>query len=249
MSALTDQILELFQKERYSQAFTLCLEYVDECQNAFMEALTVNTATDFAGSVILLSQICAEEKKPWKAVPKLDLASGCIRFLEDYMQDREMLASVCNSFGFAYEYAGFLPESLKYYTKSLEHGNSEVFLKDVVYSVFLLSLRVNNKIEESVLSSVKEKLRNEAVDELRKSAQESFSKMLLTDPIEKTEAFLSVRYEVEKTVDEMLSDFSDTSDSRPFCIRYWECKKSVLFEKFGISWRTPAECNPNVCFQ
>jgi hypothetical protein len=33
-----------------------------------------------------------------------------------------------------------------------------------------------------------------------------------------------------------------------YCHSYWPVKKRILMEKYGITWRTPAEMNPNVAF-
>ena len=82
---------------------------------------------------------------------------------------------------------------------------------------------------------------------MKKEAESAFDAMLLSDPIERSDAFLEIRYDLEKAVDEELTQGVDVD--RPFCFRYWDCKKRILKEKYGLEWRTPAECNPNVRFQ
>ena len=33
-----------------------------------------------------------------------------------------------------------------------------------------------------------------------------------------------------------------------FCHAYWEAKKKILKEDYGIDWMTPAELNPDNCY-
>tara|TARA_B100000315_G_C14395764_1_gene504145 strand:- start:641 stop:853 length:213 start_codon:yes stop_codon:yes gene_type:complete len=33
-----------------------------------------------------------------------------------------------------------------------------------------------------------------------------------------------------------------------FCHRHWEEKKRILKETYGISWKSPADMNPEICF-
>lgn len=33
-----------------------------------------------------------------------------------------------------------------------------------------------------------------------------------------------------------------------FCHLFWRTKKRILRERYGVPWRTPAELNPDVCF-
>ena len=33
-----------------------------------------------------------------------------------------------------------------------------------------------------------------------------------------------------------------------FCHSYWATKKSILKDKYGIDWKSPAEMNPQTCF-
>lgn len=247
MSALTDQILALYQKGAFSEAFDACLQYVEECKKEFSLALSVNSATAYAGSVILLSQLCGAEKKPWKAIPSLDGANGCLRFMEDYVQSREIVAETFQSFASAYEYAGFLPEAYACYKKALDRGLDVNFLKDAAYSAFILSLRVFGKIEESAKESALSIFTEEETQLLQEEAEKHFSELLLVDPVEKSEEYLKLRYQVEKAVDEALSESKDMET--PYFIRYWACKKKILLEQYGIDWKTPAECNPNVRFQ
>lgn len=64
------------------------------------------------------------------------------------------------------------------------------------------------------------------------------------DPIERTQKWEEVIYEVEKECDKRL-------EKQPrhmgFCFIYWSTKKTVLAER-GIVWRSPSLMNPGVMF-
>lgn len=64
------------------------------------------------------------------------------------------------------------------------------------------------------------------------------------DPVEDSEAYLSVIDEVERKLYDELKD-----ESRPmgFCFRYWAAKRAIL-EQYGITWRSPKMMNPRVMF-
>ena len=68
MKQLVEETLSLFEKGDFVSAEASCLEYIASCRDKFMEDLTVNTATDFLGSVTLLGQIYGNMKKPWKSL-------------------------------------------------------------------------------------------------------------------------------------------------------------------------------------
>lgn len=54
-----------------------------------------------------------------------------------------------------------------------------------------------------------------------------------------------VENEVDKKVEEILKD---EPRMLGFCHLYWATKKKILREDYGIIWHTPAECNPDVCY-
>ncbi len=246
-SNLSEKIISLFQSGKLQSAQEVCADYIDQCKTQFMEELTLDTATNFAGSVLLFSQLCAAEKKPWKATLYLNDANGCIRFLEDFMTHREMLASTCFSFASAYEYAAFFPEASQYYQKAIRYSNDVSVLEEALFSYLLMTLRIHDTIPKRDLDLVREKIDSKTLSEIKKEAKDAFSKLIATDPIEKEQTFLDIRYEVEKRVDAQLLETD--AENVPFCIRYWTSKKQILQDEFGITWRTPAECNPDIKFQ
>lgn len=54
-----------------------------------------------------------------------------------------------------------------------------------------------------------------------------------------------VEKEVDKKVKKMLKD---EPRRLGFCHLYWATKQKILREHYGIIWHTPAECNPDVCY-
>lgn len=67
---------------------------------------------------------------------------------------------------------------------------------------------------------------------------------LLFDPVERTEEWERVIYEVEKTVTGRLRWYRR---GMGFCFRYWSVKQEVLAQH-GISWQSPKSMNPRVMF-
>jgi len=94
---------------------------------------------------------------------------------------------------------------------------------------------------------------NEELTQLRDFIDESFpmeeyckkySKILKFDPIERTQKWEDVIYDVEQECAEILKD---EPKGMGFCFSYWSTKRSVL-EKYGISWKSPGSMNPRVMF-
>ena len=54
---------------------------------------------------------------------------------------------------------------------------------------------------------------------------------------------------VEKEVEEKLNEkFKDEPKEMGFCHTYWDEKKRILKEDYGIEWLTPDECNPTAMY-
>ena len=68
--------------------------------------------------------------------------------------------------------------------------------------------------------------------------------MLKYDPVEDSDAYLSVIDEVERRLYEELKD---VPRHMGFCFRYWSAKRELL-AKYGIEWRSPGIMNPRVMF-
>lgn len=71
-----------------------------------------------------------------------------------------------------------------------------------------------------------------------------YTKTLKFDPIERTEKWEEVIYEVEKECAEILKD---EPKGMGFCFSYWSTMAAVL-KKHGIDWKSPSLMNPQVMF-
>lgn len=68
--------------------------------------------------------------------------------------------------------------------------------------------------------------------------------LLKVDPVQATQEWEDVIYEVEKEVDEQLKD---EPRGMGFCFCYWSAKRAALACR-GIEWRSPSAMNPRVMF-
>lgn len=64
------------------------------------------------------------------------------------------------------------------------------------------------------------------------------------DPIEYTDEYFKIELELEK----LISDEVGEEVYFGFCREYWETKKKILKNKYGIDWKSPAELNPMLNF-
>lgn len=245
MISEANEILELFQQEKFDSALIRCSELLEKFMNVFMEDLTVNSATDLVGTAILYARICGAMKKPWKAFPELEKARGALRFLKDFMKDSEILSDAFRSFGEAYAYGGYLPEAVSCFADAARFSDSSEKIKEALSSAFFYQERFGKKLLKDV-SFAKEKLDENTLKILMKSAKEEARDQILTDPVESSDSYLAVRFEAEKLTDELLE--KTKSQNTPFCVSYWNTKKRILKDKFGIDWKSPADMNPEIRF-
>lgn len=70
------------------------------------------------------------------------------------------------------------------------------------------------------------------------------SRHLKVDPIQASEEWEKVIYDVEKEVDEQLKD---ETRGMGFCHAYWSAKRAALARR-GIEWKSPSAMNPRVMF-
>ena len=64
------------------------------------------------------------------------------------------------------------------------------------------------------------------------------------DAVEYSDRYLLIEREMETLVRAETGE----GDYLGFCHLYWEVKKRVLWEKFGIEWHSPSDRNPGVIF-
>ena len=64
------------------------------------------------------------------------------------------------------------------------------------------------------------------------------------DPVEYTDEYLAIEPEMEQIV----RDLTGEGEYLGFCHLYWETKKRVLKERYGIDWKSPADRYPHIIF-
>ncbi len=240
------EILDAFSSNQFDLADSLCKEAIKSYQIDFMESLTVNTATDYIGIVILYCQVCGQMKKPWKAIPALEAVEGALRFINDFMKDRETVASTYFNVAESYAYAGFLPEAILYFRLAGGITEDSSMLNSAYYSAFYYSYLFGEEDRSELSDSAKKVMDMASLNKLMHFAEKEAEAQILTDPIEREDVFLSIRYEIERAVDEVIvNDHGDEG----YCLKYWRIKKQLLKERFNIDWKTPAEMNPEIQFK
>jgi hypothetical protein len=246
LNETVSRAVSLFEQGDLVQAESVCIEYVAFCQNEFMEQLTVNTATDLIGGIVLLGQIHASMKKPWKIFPYLENAGGCIRFLCDFMQDREMVSQTCKVCAELYANGGYYPEAADLYERSASVTEDQQMLEELWYFSYLNRLRLYGEVASEKRNNAKAMLSSECESAIFEDAKRDFSAMIQTDPAEGEEEYLKIRFDIERDVDEALSSVDQSA--LPFCLLYWRTKKEILQKKYNIEWKSPEECNPQIRF-
>lgn len=66
-----------------------------------------------------------------------------------------------------------------------------------------------------------------------------------SDPIEQDPKYKEI---FEKVEAELELHFCETERCLGFCHRYWGLKKEILWKKYKIDWRSPAELNPDTLY-
>lgn len=113
------------------------------------------------------------------------------------------------------------------YNKELEEDMDKYYFRTVDGYIYKLAWIVDGELSGHALDT-----------------WNSLSRHLKTDPVQASEKWEDVIYEVEKEVDEELKD-----DPRGmgFCHAYWSAKKAALARR-GVEWRSPNSMNPRVIF-
>jgi hypothetical protein len=67
------------------------------------------------------------------------------------------------------------------------------------------------------------------------------------DPIEDTQEYKDALKKIRPELDLLDKELEERKIVIGSCHIYWARKKDLL-KMYGIDWKTPAECNPNVVF-
>ena len=53
---------------------------------------------------------------------------------------------------------------------------------------------------------------------------------------------------LEQEVDQKVKDEIGDGDYMGYCHEFWQAKKRILHDEYGIDWKTPAEQYPSIIF-
>lgn len=67
---------------------------------------------------------------------------------------------------------------------------------------------------------------------------------IIIDPVEQTPEYLAIERVLEMRIKAKIGEGGYLG----YCFLYWDCKKRILKEEFGIDWKSPEELNPHVRF-
>ena len=67
---------------------------------------------------------------------------------------------------------------------------------------------------------------------------------IIYDPVEQTPEYLAIERVLKIKIRSKIGEGGYLG----YCFLYWECKKHILREEYGIEWHSPAELNPHVIF-
>jgi len=243
----TDALIKALNENRIGEGESMTLQLIGLAEQSFMDQLTLETATDLIGVVLLYCEFCSKEKKPWKATVQMERIEGALRFLADFMSDRDFAAKTLYRIASYYAYACFYPEAQRYYELCLDVSPEFDDAEDAVYFALINAFRTGLDSMSEAEMKFEKVLGSDRFRAVFTEAKNAFSSEILRDPLEREERFLKIRYDLEKSVDEFLVN-SEEDLSDPFCIRYWNAKKRLLSERFGLEWKTPAEMNPEIQF-
>ncbi len=188
----------------------------------------------------LLGEIYANYKEMgmmWKNIPLAKEAFAIIKELPDILENEfetpaEKATLLCRMLGFVNE---------------LDMPRFCIEVRE--YATGLYAQTPHMREEDVEMRGINE----EEIQRLRDYIDESFpmeeyckkyDRMLFFDPVERSERWEEVIYDVERECDERLKE---ERRSMGFCFGYWTTKWAVL-SNYDIDWRTPSVMNPGVMF-
>lgn len=241
-----DRIFQCLESGDIPCGLELSQQFIEEAEIDFMEQLTLNTATRFIASVLLHFRFAELEKKPWKGILNLNRIRGALRFILDFSRDRELISSTFAEVSSKCAYAGLYHDASEYMKKSISSTVSKELLLPRLNEAVYDSFHCAQVPDEKDFVSLHEDLTFGEVHGAFLNAQNAISQEIKQDPLEKTDEFLNIRYQLELKIDQILCD--SPSDDIPYCIRYWNLKKRILSDEYQIDWHSPKELNPDIRF-
>lgn len=189
-----------------------------------------------------------------------DLVCADALLCEEYVMD----------FGPAWKNAALCREIAKYMPAIIECGDNFVMAANVCYRARRalydhprLSLKLMELERDAIIGLSDEQTENLEMDldslnaeitryslNIKAADQKRFNDIeddghLRKDPIEWTAEYEEAIAQAEEKAQ---AELADEPRGMGFCFSYWPTLQHILFQDYGIRWRSPAEMNPGVIF-
>lgn len=198
----------------------------------------------------LLSETYVELKqyKPLKSLSYdvLDLLRDeCTRW--EYMADT--LPRILDAVGESVYNHNLYELHLHYIRKAYDSGNLEEGMKGRIRKMLKLRLLLEDGVDFDY-RLFNQELQNAvsyffSPEELMKIMLNPQIGHLRRDPVEYTFKWENIYYDMEAKLEER---FANAPRQMGFCFHYWNAKRELLDEEYGIEWRSPSQMNPHVIF-
>ncbi len=253
-AALMDY-LNLLNAERASDlgiAFTGRM--LERIMAAFEAHPTADLAVDQLYTCLLLQQFHSMQFDSWRAHPAIEKCQNALTMLEAEGRWSDCLR-YCQDTANTYAESHFWPEALHYTqrayssmrelldqnVKVLENGEL-LDLSDNAFSVITCALHTADGVTPEMEATMQNDLGSETYSAVYAEAKDASDSEPLTDPVELTDEYLAIRFELEEKIDEALEHERGYYD---YCREYWMAKRMILRSDYGIRWRSPIVLNPN----
>lgn len=251
------EYLVLLQNERAtSQGIDFCCRLFDRVSAAFHAHPTTDLAVDMLYACILVQQFYAMDFSPWRAHPTISASQDALKAVAADERDSDCMR-YCQATAELYAEAKFWPEALQYAVQMhdaasrllqkgvqrLEDG-TRLDLRDTACAICMYASQTADGMTEDLMQKLTGELGAEDFAVVTADAADAVGDTV-TDPVEKTEAYLAIRYELEEKIDDTLEHHRGYYD---YCKEYWMVKKLILRSDYGIAWKSPAVLNPGVEF-
>lgn len=251
------EYLALLQNERAAtQGIDFCRRLFDRVCAAFHTHPTTDLAVDMLYACILVQQFYAMDFSPWRAHPIIFASQEALKAVAADGRDSDCMR-YCQATAELYAEAKFWPEALQYAVQMhdatsrllqkgvqrLENG-TRLDLRDTACAICMYASQTAAGMTEELTQKLTVELGAEDFALVMAEAADAVGD-LVSDPIEKTEAYLAIRYELEEKIDDALEHHRGYYD---YCKEYWMVKKLILRSDYEIAWKSPAVLNPGVDF-
>ncbi len=253
-TALMDY-LNLLNTERASDlGISFTKRMLERIMAAFEAHPTADLAVDQLYTCLLLQQFHSMQFDLWRAHPAIEKCRNALTMLEAEGRWSDCLR-YCQDTANSYAEIHFWPEALAYTQRAyssmrellkqkikvLENGEL-LDLSDTAFSVITCALHTANGVTPEMEATMQQDLGTDAYAAVYAEAKDAADSEPMTDPVELTDEYLAIRFELEEKIDEALEHERGYYD---YCREYWMAKRMILRSDYGIRWKSPIVLNPH----